>query len=109
MDEWLAILIGCLVAVLYLALAHVLCWGKGGPIPAYIIGTIGLNLGSSVIGVILQNWMLVVVPWIVAFAGGATVVLCHQIRGGLEAWGRRSKLIAQVLEITSGTARKPSD
>lgn len=109
MDEWLAILIGCLVSVLYLALAHVLCWGKGTQIPAYTIGTIGLLLGNTVTGVILENWPLVVVPWVIAFAGGGTVVFCYSVRGWAEEWGRRNKLIARLMEMTSGTARKPSD
>src|SRR5687768_13587179 len=110
MDEWLAILIGCLVAGLYLALAHVLCWGKGEPLAAYTIGTVGLNLGVTVAGVILKDTRLMVVPWVVSIAGGSVVVLCWQVRGWWEEWGRRNKLAKQVLEYADdGTGGKSND
>lgn len=108
MYEWAAIGIGCLVTALLLVICHILCWGKGEAIAAYTIGTACLMTGLTVTGVILQDVRLSIAPWIFAFVGGGTVVLCWQIRGWLQDWKRRDRLADSVVErVRNGTARKP--
>jgi hypothetical protein len=108
MSEWIAIGIGALVAGLSLFISHHAFWGKGHPIKAYIIGTFCLDLGSSVTGAILQNWLLVFTPWIVAAIGGAVVIWCWWRRGEREGWQKRDRDVERLLEgIEGGTARKP--
>lgn len=109
MSEFVAICIGCLVASLSLVSCHILFWGKGEPLVAYAIGTACLDLGLSVTGAILQNWLLIVVPWAVALVGGATVVLCWWVRGLREDWKRRDMEADRLLEWSRGETRKPGD
>lgn len=112
--EPLAIFLGSCLASALLILSHLALWQRRLSLSArYTVGVACIGVGVTISAALLAEWIVAIVFWPVAGAGGATVVVLHWWRaqrneppGETDATYQAGRLVGHAEEASRVAANK---